>query len=284
LTVFRRELHEFPPAEVQLMAAFADQAALAMENARLYDLAQRQAAELEQRVADSTAELREANAELEMFTYSVSHDLLAPLWLIQGFARELLEHSAGRKGAAARSDAQRILGGAEQMRALIQDLLAYSHLRSADLEVERVALGSVVAEVLAQLQADVQDRRAQVSVREPLPAVVGHHTTLVQVVANLLANAIKYAAPGAQPRVRIWAEAPDQWVRLWVEDHGIGIAPEHHERIFRAFERLHDEKVYPGTGIGLAIVRKGIERMGGRVGLESTPGQGSRFWVELPKP
>jgi signal transduction histidine kinase len=141
-----------------------------------------------------------------------------------------------------------------------------------------------VAEALAQLQADVQDRRAQVGVRDPLPAVVGHHTTLVQVVANLLANAIKYAAPGAQPRVQIWAEAPDQRVRLWVEDHGIGIAPEHHERIFRAFERLHDEQVYPGTGIGLAIVRKGIERMGGRVGLESTPGQGSRFWLELPKP
>jgi signal transduction histidine kinase len=102
------------------------------------------------------------------------------------------------------------------------------------------------------------------------------------VLANLLSNALKFVAPGITPRVRLWAEERPELVRLWVEDNGIGIAPEHHERVFRVFERLNGRD-YSGTGIGLSIVRKGIERMGGRVGLESTPGQGSRFWIELLK-
>jgi len=98
-----------------------------------------------------------------------------------------------------------------------------------------------------------------------------------------LANAIKFVAPGVQPQVRIWAEQHDQWVRLWVEDNGIGIHPTNQERIFRIFERLHGIEAYPGTGIGLAIVRKGVERMGSRVGVKSSLGQGSKFWLELPK-
>ena len=107
-------------------------------------------------------------------------------------------------------------------------------------------------------------------------------TTLIQVLANLLTNAAKFVSPGSQPCVRVWAERSSKWVRLWVEDNGIGIAKENQERIFRVFERLHGIEKYPGTGIGLAIVRKGMERMGGRVGVESEPGQGSRFWIELP--
>jgi len=120
-------------------------------------------------------------------------------------------------------------------------------------------------------------------VQEPLPQVLGHHATLFHVLANLLTNALKFVAPDVQPQVRIWAEEHAGRVRLWVEDNGIGIASEHRERIFRVFERLHGIETYPGTGIGLAIVRKGAERMGGRVGVESEVGQGSRSWVELPK-
>jgi signal transduction histidine kinase len=116
-----------------------------------------------------------------------------------------------------------------------------------------------------------------------LPRIKGHPTTLVQVVANLLGNAVKFVPPGMTPRVRVWAEERGERMRLWVEDNGIGIAPEHQERIFRVFERLHRRESYPGTGIGLAIVRKGMERMGGGCGVESAPGQGSRFWVDLPR-
>jgi signal transduction histidine kinase len=116
--------------------------------------------------------------------------------------------------------------------------------------------------------------------------VAAHHTTLVQTVVNLLNNAIMFVAPGVHPRIRVWAErrAEDDrmYVRLWLEDNGIGIAPHHQQRIFQVFERLHSQDAYPGTGIGLAIVRRGLERMGGRVGVESAEGQGSRFWIELP--
>ena len=116
-----------------------------------------------------------------------------------------------------------------------------------------------------------------------LPAVLGHRATLGQVMGNLVSNAIKFVAPGVRPRVRIRAEESGDFFRLWVEDNGIGVALEHQERIFRIFERLHGVETYPGTGIGLAIVQKGVERLGGRVGLESAPGEGSRFWIELKK-
>jgi signal transduction histidine kinase len=115
-----------------------------------------------------------------------------------------------------------------------------------------------------------------------LPSVLGHHATLVQIIANLLTNAIKFVSPGVPPQVRLWSEKRAPCVRLWVKDNGIGIAPEYQERIFGVFERLHGGETYPGTGIGLAIVRKGVARLGGRVGVESAPGQGSTFWVEFP--
>ena len=120
--------------------------------------------------------------------------------------------------------------------------------------------------------------------RRPLPHILGHHATLEQVVANLISNALKFVAGGTQPRIQIWGTESRQSARLWVADNGIGIDPIHHRRIFGVFERLHNSEAYPGTGIGLAIVAKGVARLGGTAGVESSPGQGSRFWVELPKP
>ncbi len=142
-------------------------------------------------------------------------------------------------------------------------------------------LTQVVAEAQAQLQADLHDHQAQITVAEDLPSVLGNRAILVQMVANLLSNAVKFVAPGIQPQVQIWAEMQENWVRLWVEDNGIGIEPAYQEQIFGVFERLHGIEAYPGTGIGLAIVRKGAARLEGRAGLESTPGQASRFWLEL---
>jgi PAS domain S-box-containing protein len=225
----------------------------------------------------------ERTAELEAFAYSVSHDLRAPLRAMQGFALALLEDYAERLDHIGRNYAQRIVAAAQRMDALIHDLLDYSRLSRSEMQLQPVNLQEVIDEVLKQLEAEIQEREAQVSVEEPLPQVMGHYATLLQAMENLLTNAVKFVASGVQPQVRVWAEEHSRWVRLWVEDNGIGIAPEHRERIFRVFERLHGVETYPGTGIGLAIVRKGIERMGGRVGVESAPGQGSRFWVELPK-
>ena len=122
------------------------------------------------------------------------------------------------------------------------------------------------------------------TVERPLPHVMGHYVTLAQAVINLLANGLKFVAPGVRPQVQVWAEERDDRVCLRLRDNGIGIAPEYQERIFRIFERLHGPDTYAGTGIGLSIVRKGVERMGGQVGVESAPDQGSTFWVELRKP
>jgi signal transduction histidine kinase len=116
-----------------------------------------------------------------------------------------------------------------------------------------------------------------------LPHVLGNGATLEVVVTNLLSNALKFVAPGVRPEIRVWAQQQETTVRLWVSDNGIGIAQEYHNKVFRVFERLHGDEAYPGTGIGLAIVRKGVQRMGGRSGVQSAPGHGSSFWIELPK-
>jgi len=148
-------------------------------------------------------------------------------------------------------------------------------LVTADLE-------SIVQEVMTHHAKILQERNAIVEVQRPLGAVRAHSATLSQILANLVGNAVKFVEEGRQPRVRIWSEIRPELIRVCVADNGIGIAPAHQEKIFGLFERLHTSANYPGTGIGLAIVRKGTERMGGRVGVESAPGAGSRFWIELP--
>jgi signal transduction histidine kinase len=151
-------------------------------------------------------------------------------------------------------------------------------------ELIPISLETVVEEALMQLEADIRSKEARVTVERPLPQVMGHYVILVQAVANLLANGFKFVAPGVRPQVQVWAEERDDHVCLRLRDNGIGIAPEYQERIFRIFERLHGPDTYAGTGIGLSIVRKGVERMGGQVGVESTPDRGSTFWLELRKP
>jgi signal transduction histidine kinase len=238
---------------------------------------------LERLVRERTAQLEEVVQSLQAFSYSVSHDLRAPLRNVQTLAQAMLEDYGDRLDELGRDYAQRLIASARRMDALIRDLLSYSRLTRADLSPQQVSLASAVSEALRELHAEVAERGADVRVDGPLPAVVAHRTTLVQVLKNLLANALKFVEPGVPPRVRVWAEGRGEWVRLWVEDNGIGIAEGHRERIFAVFERLHGEESYPGTGIGLAIVQKGVERMGGRCGVESEVGRGSRFWVELPK-
>jgi len=239
--------------------------------------------DLEQRVIERTAQLEAINKELESFTYSVSHDLRAPLRAMQGLATALEEDYRECLDDAGRDYARRIVAAAGRMEALIQDLLAYSRLSRTDLEFKPVALDSVVSDVRLQLEADLKERNALLSVRTPLPTVEGHRPTLVQIVGNLVSNGAKFVAPGVTPQVTLWAEDRGPLVRLWVEDNGIGIPSEYHERIFHIFDRLHGVETYPGTGIGLAIVQKGVERLGGTVGVESAEGHGSRFWVEFKK-
>ncbi len=272
----------FNSDHIAIAREVATQLALAFQQARLYEKVRRYAVDLEQRVTERTSALQEIASEMESFSYTVSHDLRAPLRAMQGFADALLEEYADRLDETGQDYSRRIAAAAQRMDNLIQDLLTYGRLSRARLQPQRVSLETVVAAALAQLEIELKERQAEVTLEEGLPDVLGHQVTLVQVVVNLLSNAIKFVAPGVLPRVCLRANTEAGRVRLWVEDNGIGVAPEHQERIFRIFERLHSFDTYPGTGIGLAFVHKGISRMGGSVGLESTPGQGSRFWLELP--
>ncbi|MCL4471010.1 MAG: ATP-binding protein [Gammaproteobacteria bacterium] len=273
----------FTPDRIALFQALTHQAAAALVNTALYDEIRAHATELEKRVAERTADLAATNQELEAFSYSVSHDLRAPLRAMQGFAQALEEDYGAKLSSTGREYVQRIVAAARRMDILIQDLLAYSRLSRADMPLKPVGLAAAVKEALAQLDGEIRQSGAQVAAAPSLPQVTGHLPTLTQVIANLVDNAIKFVPPGTTPSVKVWTEERGGRVRLWVEDNGIGISPEHQARIFRVFERLHGVETYPGTGIGLAIVHKGAERMGGEAGVESMLGKGSRFWVELDK-
>jgi len=276
----------FNGEHVAIVGGVADQLAVVLQQAQLREALQRYAAELEDRVAERTAQLEAANADLEAFAYIAAHDLRAPLRGLQGFAAAVLEDYTDALDPLGQQYLQRIAATARQMDTLISDLLRYSRLSRSALQIQPVALRQIVSEALAQLLPQITERNAEIVVAEGLPAVAAHHTTLAQTVVNLLNNAIMFVTPGVRPQIRVWAErrAEDgrMYVRLWIEDNGIGIAPHHQQRIFQVFERLHSQDAYPGTGIGLAIVRRGLERLGGRVGVESAEGRGSRFWIELP--
>ena len=239
----------------------------------------RQAADLER----SLKELTEVNNELEAFCYSISHDLRAPLRSMTAFAQILAEEYGPQLDQHGKDYTKRIGDSAQQMDALLHDLLEYGCLSQAKLSKQPVNLDSALEEVEASISKEIQDRNARIEVRRPLGCISAHPSAVKQILENLVANALKFVQPDQSPHVRIHTEQRDKTVRLWVEDNGIGIAPEHQERIFGLFQRLHPASHYPGTGIGLAIVRRGVERFGGKVGVESIPNRGSRFWVEFAR-
>ncbi len=241
---------------------------------------QRQTAELELRVAERTEDLRNTNEQLETFVYSVAHDLRAPLRAMTGFSQALVEDYTPALEPAAQEMLARIQKSAEFMDKLLLDLLAFGLAARAEMELGPVNVQAAWDAALFHCAADIEQRQARIESTPPLPWVHAHAATLVQILSNLLNNALKFVAPGTLPSVRFWAEANGSCIRLSLQDNGIGIAAAHQQRAFRVFERLNGTR-YEGTGIGLSIVRKAIERMGGSVGLESTPGHGSRFWVEL---
>ena len=238
--------------------------------------------ELEKRVVERTVELQQANEDLEAYARSVTHDLRAPVRAMEGFATALAGDYGEQLDDRGRNYIQRIETSAQRMDLLIEDLLAYSRLGRSELPLRDVALDIVVREVLDQLHVEIANGGAVIDVADDLPTVSGHRATLVQIVANLVSNAIKFVAQGMRAEVRIWMEKrSDDRVRLWVEDNGIGIDDENQDRIFRTFERLHGIESYSGTGIGLAIVARACNRLGGHCGVESELERGSRFWVEL---
>lgn len=227
-------------------------------------------------------QLEEINSELDSFTHSMSHDLRLPLQTIKGYASLLMTEMDTRLDPGGRKSIRRIIEGVDLLDELIASLLAYSRLTRVEINLSPTDLNTVVENALNLLETHLRANRARVEVAGPLPEVVGHRTVLLQVLENLVSNAVKFPREGVPPRVKIWAEKKGLLIRLWVEDNGVGIAPEDHQRIFLPFERLPNGRLVQGCGVGLALVRKGVERMNGQVGVQSESGQGSRFFVELP--
>lgn len=176
----------------------------------------------------------------------------------------------------------RIISAAGRMDAIVVDLRDYNRLARAALPRRAISLDEVFEADRALFAPQLKDTGGTIDLIGPFPRVLGHSETLNRVIMNLIDNAIKFVDPGSPARVRVRAERRGDRVRVWIEDQGIGIPPDRQPTVFDPFERLHPSVTYPGTGFGLAIVRRGIERMGGRVGVESEPGAGSRFWFELP--
>jgi len=217
--------------------------------------------------------------ELEAFSYSVAHDLRAPLRSIRGYAEVLREECRDHISVEAARNLERIIGAAHRMDALIRDVLALGRLARADVKLEPIDLEQLLQDVLDSCAA-FQRPVAEVRVEHPLPKLIGNVVALTQCVSNLLSNAVKFVAPGVVPHVDIWAEQNAGFVRLWFADNGIGIAAQHQPKVFDLFQRVSSQ--YEGTGLGLAIVSRAAFRMGGKVGVESELGKGSRFWIELP--
>jgi signal transduction histidine kinase len=241
----------------------------------------RQLDEVNQQLRKLNRELQASNNDMEAFSYSVSHDLKGSLRMMRGFSEILLEDYGPKLELEAREYLQTIQASAIKMSELVQDLLVYARLSRTQIVPEPVSLKDVVTEIIRQLPPDIKIRKLKIEVPAGLPRVWGHLRTMQQVISNLCSNAAKFVKPGEPSELIISAETRGDRVRLSVRDRGIGIAPEHQQRIFQVFERLHDDSLYTGTGIGLAIVKRGVERMNGTAGVESRLGEGSNFWIEL---
>lgn len=237
---------------------------------------------LEQKVRERTAELQETVSDLEQFSYSIVHDMRAPLRSMNAFSNLVLEDCTGKLDPENVDYLKRIASAARRLDNLIQDVLTYSKVARTEAEASDVNLDHLIDEIVRGYPCFHSDQ-ARIEIVQPLLPVRGNPALLTLCISNLLGNAIKFVAPGTRPEVRISTEANDNGtVKLAVRDNGIGIDPRHLNRIWRIFERLHHPHEYPGTGIGLSVVKRAAERMNGKVGADSQPGAGSTFWLELP--
>ena len=245
----------------------------------LTDIAGRKRAE--QELTSKAEELARSNAELELFAYVASHDLQEPLRMVASYTQLLARRYKGKLGAEADEFIGFAVDGATRMQQLIQDLLSYSRVttrgKALNLNQSEAACNSAIE----NLQESIKESKAQVSVG-PLPGIIADATQLTQLFQNLIGNAIKYRNE-RRPEIRVAARSNGSEWTFSIQDNGIGIEPKYSERIFQMFQRLHTRKEYSGTGIGLAVCRKIVERHGGKIWVESQPGQGSTFLFTIPR-
>jgi PAS domain S-box-containing protein len=245
------------------------------------DVTERRAAQ--QALEERNRELARSNADLEQFAYVASHDLQEPLRAIVSYLQLLERRYAEQLDERAGRYIGHAVEGGHRMQTLINDLLTYSRVGRRGEEMEPVEMRAIFDRVLNNLQIAIEESQALVTYAEPLPTIVADQTQMYQLLQNLLANAIKFRGE-ATPRIHFWAERVGTAWQFSVQDNGIGIAPEYRERVFVLFQRLHGRDEYAGTGIGLAVCKKIVERHGGELWVEETPGGGSTFHFTIPDP
>ncbi len=226
-------------------------------------------------------ELARSNKELEQFAYVASHDLQEPLRMVAGFVSLLEKKYKGRLDEKADKYIRFAVDGSLRMEKLIEGLLAYSRVSTRGIEFRRVDLEQVFNEAAANLSAAIRESKAHVT-RDDLPAVMGDETQLLQLLQNLIGNAVKFRKTDVPPEVHISAQKKETEWLFEVRDNGIGIKKEDFGKLFQVFQRLHSREEYPGTGIGLAVCKKIVERHGGRIWVESVPGEGTSFFFTIP--
>jgi len=237
---------------------------------------------LNDELAEKNRTLIETVEELESYSYSISHDMRAPLRSMHGFSQILLDECQSSLSPEHQSYLRKINSGALRLDRLIQDVLSYSMVSRTKFKLQPINLDRLTRDVIEQYPG-FQLPEVDIQIERVLPEVMANEATLTQCISNLLGNAIKFVEPEITPKIRIRAEAIGNECRIWFSDNGIGISAMDLDRIFGIFVKIHPAEKYGGTGIGLSIVRKAAEKMGGKVGVESTPGQGSRFWLQLKK-
>lgn len=281
--VFTRTDRKPTERSLKFLETIAPQIALAVENAIYYDKIQQNAAELERKVEERTIQLQTANKEMESFSYSVSHDLRAPLRAISGFAEIISERYRSGLNDEARHYIDNIIQSSDRMGHLIDDLLAYARLGRTTVRHEPVSLASIFGPLAIDITARLTEAGGTLKIADDLPTVMGDRTLLSRIFTNLVENALIYQKTGVPPLVEVRHENKNGRVSVKVSDNGIGIPSEHLEKIFNLFQRLHSDEEHPGTGVGLAIVKKSVELLGGKVRVESEVGKGSTFHIELQK-
>jgi light-regulated signal transduction histidine kinase (bacteriophytochrome) len=239
--------------------------------------------ELEERVVERTSALAAKTRELETFAYSVAHDLKAPLRGIDGYSRLLLEDYMDKLDKDGREFLHTIRASTNEMSQLIEDLLAYSRVERQEMTFTHVELRSFIDCLVEAKRNELGARKVEFTVNVNSATVTADANGLAQALRNYLDNAVKFTTNTSEPHVDIGAEETETNCRLWVRDNGVGFDMKYHDKIFEIFTRLHHNEEYAGTGIGLAIARKAVERMKGRVWAESTPGMGATFYLEISK-
>jgi PAS domain S-box-containing protein len=264
--------------EVQVSTVMEEGHIIGTQSA-IRDISDRKKAEV--KLSEQVEATKRINKELEQFTYMVSHDLQEPLRMITGFLNLLQAESEGTLDTSSQEYIHFAVDGATRMKSMIQDLLKYSRLGASSEDMTIVDMKEIVNEIIDILQNKLSETQAVIEVKS-LPRIPAHPTLIHQLMLNLMSNALKYRGP-SPPKIEVGCNNENNRWKFYVKDNGLGIDPNHFEKIFIVFQRLHSKTQYPGTGIGLAICKKIVERMGGTIWVESEKGIGSTFYFSFPK-